>query len=147
MGRDTERRAATMIRKFAAKLLWQYEVQDGSIRKKRICEERTVVFDSRDAEDAYRKAVRCGYEEECSWWVDEEETAKVERQFVGIVELLELSDWDDDEEFQEVWCELKDRVEPLERRERFIPPKGDLSVFRTSESRFHRGRVKIPTSG
>jgi hypothetical protein len=134
----------SMAKQYAAKILWQFRVQRGGVSKKRrVCEERTVIFRSTNAETAFRKALAFGREQELSWHVEEQEGVDVFCELVGVVDLLELSDWDEREDCQEVWWELRERVEPLERKQTLIPNKKDLRALDRSPPRRHKGRAVL----
>lgn len=112
--------------KYAAKLLFQYRVEiDGESNKRRLCEERIVLFESSNARQALVKAKRRGKEEESDFVNDDGNVVSIE--FVGVVELIQLGiECNEDE----VWYELKERMMPMERKAKLIPSEGDLSAIR-----------------
>ena len=133
-----------MTKTYSAKMLWQYRIEKGNESKKvRACEEQVVLFKAQSDSKAYSKANKFGKSEEHQVDVDVSRGVKMYFEFVGIRELVELSDWDEsgEEEFREVFFEVKDMLEPKERAAKIIPPKGELSVFNTAASK-HR-RVKL----
>jgi hypothetical protein len=118
------------LRRYAAKMLWQFRVSKGvQSKRKRLCEERIVMFKARGREDAYRKAVRYGKQDQTWWWLDEAKDVKCTVEFIGVLELDELWSYIEKEEFHETWYELKDLWMPMERKEKLVPPKKALREF------------------
>ena len=116
------------IMKFAAFLLFQFKTTTNDIiNKKRICEERIYNINTTSSEDAYLKANQIGKEEEFSY-NDEEKLINFE--FIGIVDLIELSDIDDE---NLVWSRFQEKVNPMERKSKLIPKKENLTVFKTNK--------------
>jgi len=114
--------------KFAAFLLFQFKTTTNDIiNKKRICEERIYNINTTSSEDAYLKANQIGKEEEFSY-NDEEKLINFE--FIGIVDLIELSDIDDE---NLVWSRFQEKVNPMERKSKLIPKKEKLTVFKTNK--------------
>jgi hypothetical protein len=112
------------MKRFAAKLLFQYQgIGRRLTATRRICEERIVHFRARNATEAFRIANQRGR-------VATNRYEGTHIAFIGILELLCLGiECDKDE----VWYEIVERVRPLERRKRLIPPKHKLCAFRCNE--------------
>jgi hypothetical protein len=111
-----------MMKRFAAKLLFEYR---GILRHptatRVICEERIVNFNARNATEAFRIAKRKGRTDNSRYYKD------AQIKFIGVLELLCLGvECGKDE----VWYEIVERVRPLERRKRLIPPQHKLCAFR-----------------
>jgi hypothetical protein len=111
--------------RYAAKLLFQFRVSvDGKSLKRRLCEERIVVVRAKSARVALALAKRKGrashdrYKNAHDDWVNFE--------FIGVMELLCL---DPECEKDEVWYELRKRLLPSERRNKFIPPESKLNAI------------------
>jgi hypothetical protein len=121
------------MRKFAVFLLFQFQtIKNDTINKKRICEERIYHIESETSELAYTKAKEIGIKEEFSYI---ENNIQVHFQFIGIIELIELSIYDDK---NLVWSNFIEKVNPMERKNRIIPLKNKLAIFRTS-----KGKLKL----
>jgi hypothetical protein len=114
------------VDRYAAKLLFQYRVDiNGDPGKRRLCEERIVVFEAKNAQAALKKSQRHGKLVEHSYSNDEGNTVYFE--FIGIMELLELGvECDADE----VWYDIRERMLPMEHREKLIPPESELNAIR-----------------
>lgn len=131
------------MKKFAAKLLWQFRSQKNETSKKmRVVEEQIIVFSSVNADKAYIKAQKHGESSQYVSVLDSRRKIDVHYEFIGVVDLIELDDWDDDEAIQEVWSELSDKLTPMERRDKLIPPKEKVRVFHTGNKPF-KGRAKL----
>ena len=116
--------------KYAARMLWQYRPQEGSVSKqRRICEERVVVFDADSGHEAYEKIDAYGRASQLHSTVRNEPDVKIHFEFIGVIDLILLSDWSENDEFQEVWYELYDRLRPMERKDKLIPKKEELREF------------------
>src|SRR5689334_15756864 len=116
-------------KRYSAKLLFQFRVMcNGSPGKRRLCEERIITFASSNAKSALREAKKRGhlaqhrYKNTNGNWVNFE--------LVGVLELicLELTC-----EADEVWFEIKDRIEPMERRRRILPDESTLHAIRNND--------------
>lgn len=119
--------------RWAAKLLFQYRVlRNGRSLKRRVCEERIVVFDSSSAGQAYRHAEKLGRSDRRSYRNNAGEPVMFE--FVGIMDLLELGI---ETEPGEAWYEITERLRPMERRKALIPRR---SVLLRGPRRTHSGR-------
>jgi len=124
-------------RRYSAKQLFQFRViKDGKENRRRICEERIVSFLADSEIQALEEAKARGHESEDSYSIEDRQ---VFFEFVGILELIDLVD---DEESGEVWWNLCEKVSPMERREKLIPPESELFVFKDLSIR-KRGRLKL----
>lgn len=112
--------------RYSAKLLFQYRVDiNGDSGKRRLCEERIVVFQAKNPRAALKESKRRGKVAEHSYINDKGNTVYFE--FVGIMALLHLGiECDADE----VWYEIRERMLPMENREKLIPPDSELQVTR-----------------
>jgi hypothetical protein len=120
--------ASVAVNRYSAKLLFQFRVDIGSDSgKRRLCEERIVVVHARSAQVAIKKSNRRGKSAEHSYVNDEGNNVYFE--FIGIMDLLELGPECEDDE---VWYDIKERLLPMERRDRLIPPESDLNAIRSA---------------
>ena len=112
-------------KRFAARLLFQLRKET---RRRsnvmRLVERRIMLISARNAEAAWRIAVRRGGKEE--WTGQPRAGTLVHCEFIGIEELMELGGETDEEE---VWWEFVAMLRPLERRSKLIPPKRRLRAF------------------
>ena len=130
-------------RTYTAKILWQFRVQKGDeSKKRRVCEERIVTFRRKNAEQAYKKIKKYARDQESSYCEDSANGVFVYTELVGIMDFFELTDWDDEEEFKEVWYDLYDKFIPLERKEKLVPEKVELREFYTGKLP-RKGIVKL----
>jgi hypothetical protein len=114
------------MRRYAAKLLLQFRVTvDGSDGTRRTCEERIVVLQARSAAEALRRAKRRGRSAELRYRNNDGNPVHIE--FIGVMELLRLDPVCAEDE---VWYDIRDRILPKERAERFIPPEHTLEAIR-----------------
>ena len=122
----TSEHCVNFVHRYAAKLLFQYRVDvDGDPGKRRVCEERIVVFEAKDAHAALKKSQRRGKHAEHSYSNDRGNTVYFE--FIGIIDLLELGiECDEDE----VWYDIRERMLPMESRKKLIPPEHELNAIR-----------------
>jgi hypothetical protein len=126
-------------KRYAALMLFQFRtVRNSESNKKRVCEERIILFEENDSEVAYNKALERGREEETSY---EDNGAEVFFEFIGIMEFIELGD---SLEEDEVWWRMTEKLEPMENRNKLIPDKNDLLAFK-SGNRSKRGRLLVPS--
>ena len=115
------------MNRYAAKLLFQFRVTvGGSYGRRRICEERIVLLQARSAGQAVSKAKRKGRDRQYTYL--NSDGNPVDFQFVGVMELKKLDLVCDEDE---AWYEITERLLPMERAERFIPPEGMLEAIRT----------------
>lgn len=114
---------------YAAKFLFQFRVMvDGSPGKCRLCEERIIKFSATDGRAALREAKRRGRLAQHHY--KNSDGNPVFFEFVGILELLRL---DPVCEPDEVWYEITNRINPMERKTAIIPPENKLSAIRNRE--------------
>lgn len=112
---------------FAAKLLFQFKVTiDGDPGKRRLCEERIVHVKAITARMALDAVKKIGKSAEHRY--KNNEGTSVHFQFVGVIDLISLSD---DYEPEEVWYEWKEIMTPMERRKKLIPAEKNLSAIRS----------------
>jgi hypothetical protein len=119
----------TSKKRFAAKLLFQFRVViDGDSGKRRLCEERIVLLNATDGKAALREAKNKG--RIARYKYKNTDGNLVNFEFVGVLELLCL---DPACETDEVWFEIVERVLPMEKKRRLIPPEKKLSAIRNKE--------------
>jgi len=121
------------MKRYSAKLLFQWRSSRSPARKRRLTEERIVTFQARSARSALGKAKRAGREGQTDFEVN---GVRVRQEFIGVMELIDVTHFDDgdDAEFREVWYQLVERVQPSGKRGNWIP----------HESRLEALRAKIP---
>lgn len=117
------------MKRYAAKLMFQFRVVvDGESSKRRTCEDRIVLIQAKSARAALSAAKRRGKESEFRCLNDEGNPVYFE--FVGIMDLLELGiECREDE----VWYDIVERLSPMERRSRLIPPDSMLCAVALDE--------------
>ena len=115
-------KTGTNTKRYAAKLLFQFHVGDDS--KMRICEERTILLQTRSASEALRQAKRKGRQSQHQYRNDE--GGKVRFEFVGVMDLLHLGI---ECENDEVWYDIRTRLTPMERKEKLIPKEAELNAI------------------
>jgi len=121
------------MRKFAVFLLFQFKTEKNNIiNKKRICEERIYNIECETSNIAYKEAKKIGKKEEFSYIEDKQ---KVNFEFIGIIDLVELSTLDDN---NIVWSRFVEKLTPMERKDKIIPTKDNLTVFKKS-----KGKIKL----
>jgi hypothetical protein len=126
------------MKRFAAKLLFQFRVTvDGSYGRRRICEERIIIFQARSATQALALAKKKGRNGQYCYM--NSDGNPVDFQFIGVMELKKL---DPVCEADEVWYEITERLLPMERAKRLIPPEDRLEAIRTEPKRTSRGIKK-----
>jgi len=119
--------------RFAVKVLFQFRVTVGRrSNHRRVCEERIVVISARSAKGALAAARRQAAREEFSY---RDGVALVHFEFVGVLDLVELVSGG-----HEVWFRLHERVTPMERRARILPPERRL----LNESTPGSHKLKVP---
>jgi hypothetical protein len=125
---------------YAAKLLYQIKVTHrGRVSKRRVCEERIIVFPAKSADDALRVANKFGRSGNPKW---RDSGRDVAWEFVGLLDLFDGVDIHDPRwEPQEVWSTLFEMMRPMERRRQLIPPKRDLKIF--SGPKHARNAIKL----
>jgi hypothetical protein len=119
------------MNRYAAKLLFQFRVVvDGDSGKRRTCEERIIAVPAPSATRAlalaksYGKRAQHKYKNSDGNWGF--------REFVGVMQLLRL---DPECGAEEVWYEITERLLPMERAERIIPPESELNAIRNFDPR------------
>jgi hypothetical protein len=114
------------MRRYTAKLLFQFRVTVGAVDgKRRLCEERIILLRASSARAALSQAKRRGRTSQFAY--SNNDGNPVHFEFVGVMELLELGPECEDDE---VWYEIKERLLPLERKEALIPAESDLNAVR-----------------
>lgn len=114
------------MKRFSAKLLFQFRVTiDGDDGKRRYCEERIVSFQATNAKKALIQAKRKGRSAEFNY--RNSDGNLVHFEFIGVMELIDIGlECEEDE----VWYEIKERLNPLERQDVFIPAESQLRAIR-----------------
>jgi hypothetical protein len=110
---------------YSCKLLFQWRpIRNGIIRKRRVCEERIVVYKAKDPKSALKWAKEYGKSEE---YVEGKSNGQVCFEFVGVLELKDISlNFNEGE----VWSEIKEMIEPFERRDQIIPKESELDALK-----------------
>ncbi|MFM7167251.1 MAG: DUF4288 domain-containing protein [Planctomycetaceae bacterium] len=120
--------------RFSAKLLFQFRVDTGAESgKRRLCEERIITFRASSSRTALSVAKRKGKQAEHHY--ENNEGNRVYFEFVGIVDLLAL---ETECATDEVWYDIKERLLPMERRDKLIPPEDQLCALRNEQARRNR---------
>ncbi|WP_446011773.1 DUF4288 domain-containing protein [Candidatus Electrothrix sp.] len=110
---------------YAAMLLFQFRVvKNKTSNKRRICEERIIHFHADSPKAALHLASKRGEEEEFDYKDGEKH---IWFEFIGVSELIDLLSIENDDE---VWSRFIEKVSPMERKDRLIPYKNQLSVFK-----------------
>ena len=124
--------------RFAAKLLFQWRVVvNGKSRKIRSCEERIIHLRARSGREALKAARKAGKKAELQYHNPEGDPVFFE--FIGVRDLLELGI---ECEANEVWYDLAQYLEPMERQSRLIPTDEKL-LESTSMARLLLKRPRI----
>ncbi len=111
---------------YSARLLFQFRVEtQGSPGKRRLCEERILHFRAGSGWEALALAKQKGGLAEHHYLNSDDDTIFFE--FVGMMELLHLGTECDEDE---VWYEITERLVPMERKDRLVPPEEELQVIR-----------------
>ena len=123
------------MKQYSAKMLFQWRpVRNGISRKRRICEKRIVTFSASNAEEALKRVTKIGKSEE---YTEQKPNGKVYFEFIGVLELKDITlNYSDGE----VWSEIKEMVEPMERKDKIIPKKHELDALR-KKSKSASGRL------
>src|SRR5438270_2856302 len=117
------------MKRYAAKLLFQFRViVDGDSGKRRLCEERIVLFKAATGYAALTQAKQKG--RKCQFRYKNARGNSVCFEFIGVMELLCL---DPACEKDEVWYRFLERFMPSERKARLIPPESELEAIRNGE--------------
>ncbi len=110
--------------RYAAWILFQFRVEENGIsNKRRICEEKIYHIKAQNPNDAYNKGVKIGKEEEFCY---EEQSKIVYYEFIGIIDLIELFEIEDK---NVVWDRFIEKIQPMENRDKIIPPPKSSWVF------------------
>lgn len=128
-----------VINRYAAKLLFQFRTLcEGVSNKKRVCEERIVIFMADSPKTALKLAKKRGKDEELSYFDDEIE---VLFEFIGVEELIDLGACS---ESDEVWSIFYEKIEPMENRNKIIPKDDQLQAFCINTD---RKKLTVPGKG
>lgn len=120
--------------RFSAKLLFQFRIEVGGDNgKRRLCEERIVTFHAKSGRAALAAAKCKGKQSEHIY--ENDAGNRVYFEFVGILELLELGALF---AADEVWYDIKERLLPMERRDKLIPPEDQLCALLNEQARRNR---------
>ena len=112
--------------RYSAKLLFQYRVvTDGKVNKRRTCEERIILLECRSAKEGLKQTKRIGRRAEHEY--ENSTGAKVYFEFVGILDLQHLGV---ECEANEVWYDITQRLTPMERSGKLIPPESTLNAIK-----------------
>jgi hypothetical protein len=118
-------RAATVDRRYAAMLLFQFRVVTaGESNKRRLCEKRLILLTAPSGRDALRAAKLRGRQAQHNYL--NSDGGRVRFEFVGVLDLLHLGP---ECEADEVYYQLCQRIEPMERRTRLLPPESRLHAI------------------
>jgi hypothetical protein len=121
-----EQQTEITMNRYAAKLLFQFRVTiDGESGKRRLCEERIVLFKAPYGAKALADAKRRGKKEQHRYKNIDGNPVRFE--FIGVMELLCLDPACDEDE---VWYDFVERLLPSERRAALIPAESDLEAIR-----------------
>lgn len=123
--------ATTEAERYAAMLLFQYRVIiDGQSNRRRICEKRLILLNAPNGRAALKAAKRRGREAQFNY--DNSDGNPVRFEFVGVLDLLHLGC---ECESDEVWYQICRHQEPMERREKLIPPESQLQAIIEDQNR------------
>ncbi|MDH0142820.1 DUF4288 domain-containing protein [Aquipseudomonas alcaligenes] len=120
------------MNRYAAEILFAF-INPESKAKKNICERKIAIFEANNPEDAYLKATEKGASEEFSF---SDEGVTFQYLFLGVSELISLESEDGDI----AWATYEERLTPLERIGKFIPPKSKLKAFNNFNK---KGKIKL----
>lgn len=81
-----------------------------------------MAIDASDPQDAYRRALALGEEEE---WAMADGEVEIFFEFVGVLQMIERTL----DESHELWWELDEMAGPTERIASLLPPKNHLLIF------------------
>lgn len=126
---------------YGAKLLFQWRVvENGKPKRRRLCEERVVLIRARSPGAALAEAKRYGAKEAFKDPQDRPRGRRVYFEFVGVMDLDDMLT-DFTEHPTEVWYELRERVQPMERRDKLLVPEDRMRAV--CEPKRRRGRVLV----
>lgn len=115
------------MQKYAAMLMFQFRVDTPDQKpKKRVCEKRIINFQENTPDSAYEFAVNYG--KECEFDYENDDGNTVFFEFIGIIDLMVLGAECGD---LDVWYDVVEHLEPMERKDKFVPSKNKLSAFKT----------------
>lgn len=131
---------------YGAKLLFQWRVvQNGKTKQRRLCEERVILFRARSPKEALVRARRYGAQGAYEDLQLGSKRRKVFFEFVGVIDLDQLEGTTCLTEYPlEVWYELRERVQPMERKQALLVPENRMRAVHMPERR--RGRVVLQPS-
>ena len=117
-------------RRYAARLLFQFRVMvNGNPGVRRLCEDRIIVLRAPGARAALAKAKLRGRAAE--YQHPNADGTPVFFEFIGVTDLLELGA---ECEPDEVWYDIVQKVKPMERRSKLIPPPERLNAIARERS-------------
>ncbi len=115
-------RPARPSARFAVKLLFQWRVvASGRSDKRRTCEERIVLLEAKSPRGVLQQARQSGRRAEHVY--ENAHGNPVHFEFIGVLDLIRLGPECD---ANEVWYDIRTRVEPMERRDRILRSDEDL---------------------
>ena len=111
--------------RYAAMLLFQFRVvHAGESNKRRLCEKRLILLTAANGKAALRAAKQRGRAAQHKY--QNGDGGRVQFEFVGVLDLLHLgAECDPDDVYYQL-CRL---TEPMERRERLLPPESQLQAI------------------
>jgi hypothetical protein len=113
-----------MLKRYAAKLLFQYRVEKQSVsNKRRTVEKRIILLHAKTARLAHEMAISEGAKSEYSY--SNNSGGIVYFEFVGVMDLFHLGL---ECEKHEVWYDIQKMLTPLERVASIIPPIQKLNA-------------------
>jgi hypothetical protein len=114
-----------IIQRYSALLVFQFRVEyDGaSPWKRRLCEKRMILIEAPNAKAALRAAKRLGKQAQHSY--ENSDGGTVHFEFIGMLDLLHLGI---ECEENEVWYNMFEMVEPMERKDR-LPKEFELRAI------------------
>ena len=112
---------------FAARLLFFYDVE-GESTKYKLCEERILHLKARSGKDALNKFNREGQKAEFDYTNVEDEP--VTFNFLGIIQMMCIEGFCEE---NEVWYDLYERLDPIARKDKLIPPIEKLEAIRLGD--------------
>lgn len=119
-------------------MLFQFRVvRNGISNRKRVCEERIILFEADSVASALKMARKRGKKDEFSYDA-EDAGATVFFEFVGVLDLVDVNILENDE----VWYRLVEKLEPIERKEKILPAEHDFSASKAIKRT--KGRVLVP---
>ena len=126
------------LKHYSAKLLFQFRVSvNGSSGKRRICEERIILISAPSAKDALREAKREG--KVAQYGYRNSDGNMVRFELVGVLDLLSRNVKSAP---KEVWYDIVQRVEPMERKKSLVPTFHELNAIQEESLQKARQRVR-----